>query len=1099
MTDADPFTTQRETSGSVAAELAAAGFYDAEEIGSGGFGAVYRCTQAELDRVVAVKMLTADLDEDNRARFFREQRAAGRLTGHPNIVHVLHAGVTDNGRPFLVMPYYPRGSLDARIRSHGPLKPREALRLGVKLASALGTAHRAGVVHRDVKPANILFTDYDEPTLVDFGIAHLAGGFVTDTGVVTGTPAFTAPEVVAGEPPSPATDVYGLGATLFAAITGHAAFERRTGEQVVAQFLRITSEPIPDLREQGIPEDVSAIIEGAMSGDPSSRPSAAELGEQLRAAQRHHGFTVDEMVLYTPPEAEQDSTARAREKSSPIGSPAVRPSKTSGSGRAGRIPLELTSFIDRRTELTEATNALSTARLATLTGIGGVGKTRLAVRVATHARRDFADGVAYVELGELHDESLLAGVVASALGLQDRSARPLREVLAEFLAERELLLVLDNCEQLVSAVAELAEALLRTCPGLRILATSREPIGLDGEAVLPIHPLAVPDPDRLPRGIPRNDAMRLFTERAAAAVAGFELTDDNKVTIARICRQLDGLPLPIELATARLRAMSPEQVLQRLTDRFALLTRGSRSAPSRQQTLRMCIDWSYDLCTRAEQRVWAELSVFADNFELEAAQYVCGDHLAAEDLLDTVSDLVDKSILAREESGGAVRFRMLETVREYGLDKARQLGEYLEIRRRHSEWYERLALEAKADWVGPRELEWIARCHRELPNLRRALEFCVSDDPEAGIRIAAALFPFWATQGWTGEGRRWLDRLLDRRAGKVTADQAAALYAACHLAALQGDLPAVAVLVREGRQRGEQTIDPLALAHLDLTDAVLALFSGNPAQAQAYFEKAARVYVEHGDLLSQLYVETMLGLTYELCGNTEKAIRCYEHTLAITEKRGESLYRSYAMWALAFVSWRQGDSARATSLLERALRVSRAVNDHSNASMCLQALGWIAADEQDAERAVVLTAAADRIGRSVGTTPIMFADLLAQQELSESRTRRALSERTYAAAWREGAALSFEAAIAYALGERVSVTATGPAGRKLTKREREVAELIAEGLTNKEIATRLVISLRTAQGHVEHLLTKLGFTSRTQIAAWMAAPPDKAAASAPDF
>ncbi|WP_433678247.1 protein kinase domain-containing protein [Nocardia sp. CA-119907] len=1092
MTDADPFATQRDMSGSVVAQLAAAGFDDAEEIGRGGFGAVYRCTQGSLDRVVAVKVLTADLDADNRERFFREQRAAGRLTGHPNIVNVLHAGVTDNGRPFIVMPYYPRGSLDARIRADGPLELQEALRLGVKIAGALETAHRFGVLHRDVKPANILFTDYDEPTLTDFGIAHIAGGFVTGTGILTGTPAFTAPEVVAGELPSPATDVYGLGATLFAAITGHAAFERRTSEQVVAQFLRITSEPVPELREHGIPEDVSAIIEHAMSSDPGSRPSVLEIGEQFQAAQRHRGFPVDDMALYTPPAAEHTAIPPERGQFPSADSRGIRPSQTySGSGRPGRVPVELTSFIDRRTELTDAMNSLSDSRLVTLTGIGGVGKTRLAVRVAANAQRGFADGVVFVELGELHDESLLVGVVAGALGLQDRSALPVREVLMEFLADRELLLVLDNCEHLVAAVAALAESLLRVSPRLRILATSREPVGLGGEAVLPVHPLDVPDPDRLPRSPTRNDAMRLFTERAAAAVAGFELTEDNKVTIARICRRLDGLPLPIELATAWLRAMSPAQILQRLTDQFALLTRGSRSAPPRQQTLRMCLDWSHDLCTPAEQGVWAQLSVFAGGFDLEAAQHVCGHELPAEDLLDTVAFLVDKSILTREESSTAVRFRMLDTVRDYGHEKAQQTEDYLELRRRHRDWYEQLALNANADWTSPRDLDWISILRREQPNLREALEFCVSDSPEAGIRIGAAVFPFWFSQGSLSEGRRWLDRLLACRAGQVTVDQTAALYAACLMAAVQGDLPAVAVLVRTGRKLIEPTTDPLIRAHIDFADGILALFSGNPSDAHPYLEKAVQVYAERGDLLFRVHAITLLGFTHQLRNDTPRAIEHYEHALAITEERGETMYRSYVQWSLAVATWRQGDPARAIRLLSLALRLSRTANDRTNTSMCLEALAWIAAAQGNAERAVVLTAAAEQIGRSVGTAPVLFPDLLVYREECERRTRRAMSEQTYAAAQREGAALSFDAAIAYALGEQVSPAQIDTAGRKLTKREREVAELIAEGLTNREIAARLVISLRTAQGHVEHLLTKLGFTSRAQIAAWIAASQNK--------
>ncbi|MEV6388870.1 protein kinase domain-containing protein [Nocardia xishanensis] len=1088
MTDADPFATQRDdVSGSVVAELAAAGFDDAVEIGRGGFGAVYRCTQVELDRVVAVKVLTADLDEDNRARFFREERAGGRLTGHPNIVHVLHAGITDNGRPFIVMPYYPHGSLDAQLRSNGPLDLREALHLGVKLAGALETAHRFGVLHRDVKPGNVLFTDYGEPTLVDFGIAHIAGGFVTGTGIVTGTPAFTAPEVIAGESPSPAADVYGLGATLFAAITGHAAFERRSGEDLVAQFVRISSGPIPDLRDEGISADVGAIVERAMGGDPRGRPSAMELGEQLQASQRDHGFPVDEMALLTPAKAEHLPPGRA--KFSATGSDGRQPQERSAvSSRPSRPPAELTSFVGRRTELTEATNALSTSRLVTLTGIGGVGKTRLAVRIATTVEGAYADGVAFVELGEVQDESLLPSIVAAALGLQDRSVRPLPEVLAEFLADRESLLVLDNCEQMVAGVAKLAESLLRACPGLRILTTSREPIGLDGEVVLPVHPLAVPDPDRLPRSPTRNDAMRLFAERAAAAVAGFELTEDNKVTIARICRKLDGLPLPIELATAWLRAMSPEQILQRLTDRFALLTRGRRGAPARQQTLRMCIDWSYDLCTPTEQRVWAQLSVFAGSFDSEAAQFVCGEDLAAETLWDTIAFLVDKSILVREESA---RFSMLDTVRDYGQEKVRQSGEYLEVCRRHRDWYERLAFDANAGTVGPRALECFSRLRRERPNLRQALEFCVSDDPEAGIRFAVALSNSWFFQGLLSEGRRWFDRLFARRTGAITVEQAAAIYVASLMAAVQGDLPAVARLVREGQALVEQSPDALARAHIDFAAGVLALYGGDPSAARPFFEDAIRVYEEQGEVPFQVDAVMFLGLTHEFRDNTDRAVEYYEHALALTEEHGGTIFQSYVLWSLAFALWRRGDPGAATRLLAEALQLSRTLKDRANVSICLQTLAWIAAEGEDAERAVVLTAAAERIGQLVGTVPVMFSDLSVHQEEYERRTRQALSRQTYSAAQREGAALSFDAAIAYALGEHTGRAPSDVAGRKLTKREREVAELIAQGLTNREIATRLVISPRTAQGHVEHLLTKLGFTSRAQIAAWIAASQDK--------
>ncbi|TQC41838.1 protein kinase [Rhodococcus sp. WS4] len=1087
MTDVDPFATQRDVSGSVTAELAAAGFEDAHEIGRGGFGIVYRCTQAALDRTVAVKVLLADLDEWNRARFLREQRAAGRLTGHPNIVNVLHVGVTDNGHPFIVMQYHAQDSLDARIRRRGPLPLEEALRLGVKMAGALETAHRLGILHRDVKPGNILLTDYGEPALTDFGIAHIAGGFETTTGIVTGSPAFTAPEVVAGEPPSAAADVYGLGATLFAAITGHAAFERRSGEQLVAQFLRIAAEPVPDPREHGVPDDVSALVEGAMSDDPQVRPSAAELGRQLREAQLHHGFPVDEMALHTEAGAERHDAPPVRARS-PSAGRAPHGHRTAGSpleaGRTGRLPLELTSFVDRRTELAEAKNLLSTSRLVTLTGIGGVGKTRLALRVATTLQPDFPDGVTLVELGELRDASLLAGVVTGALGLRDRSARPVDEVLVDFLAPRKLLLVLDNCEQVVDAVAKLAETLLRGCPGLRILATSREPLAIGGEAALLIPPLPVPDPDHLPKGLPRNDAVTLFAERGAAAVPGFELTEDNKVTIARICRRLDGLPLPIELAAARLRAMTPEQILRRLTDRYVLLTRGSRNLPSRQQTLRMCIDWSHDLCTPTEQRMWAQLSVFAGSFELDAAEQICDT--TAEDLLDTVTYLVDKSILTREDSGATVRFRMLETLRDYGRQKAQQTGEYPELRRRHRDWYERLTLEAEADLISTRQLDWITRLGREQPNLRETLEFCASDSPDIGLRIAAALYPFWYSRGAFSEGRRWLDRLLTGQTGRpLTVDRAKALFAGSFLAGVQGDLRAAAALVEEGRALADQTTAPMTGAHLDLAEGFLGLFGGNLPDGRSHLENAAGVYAARDELLFQLTALDGLGITHELLGETERAIECHERVLAITEKRDESLYRPYALWALAIAVWRHGDRARAVRLLGQALQLGRRVNDRLNTSMCLQVLAWIAADEQNAQRAVVLLGAAEELSRSMGSPTVVVPALLVHHEECERKTRRAMSEQAIGAARREGAALGIDAAVAYALGEQAPPTPKSAASTTPTKRERQVADLIAEGLTNKEIATRLVISPRTAQGHVEHLLSKLGFTSRAQIAAWV--------------
>ncbi|MEV6336093.1 protein kinase [Nocardia vinacea] len=1087
MGDIDPLKTQRAVIPAVTAELAEAGFTDAEEIGRGGFGVVYRCTQAALDRTVAIKVLTAALEEGNRQRFIREQRAMGRLTGHPNIVGVLQVGTITSGLPYLVMPYYPQDSLDARIRRHGPLSVPETVRLGVKLAGALEAAHRLGILHRDVKPANILISDYGEPALTDFGIARVPDEFHTITGTVTGSPAFIAPEVLAGDPPTPAADVYGLGATLFAALTGHAAFERRSGEQVVAQFLRITTQPVPDLREEGIDEDLSTVIEHAMARPCEQRPSAAAVGEQLQNLQAGRGWPVDEMAVRPAVGAERQENAPVPLIPRDTDPPPVGSSVSAN----GPFPLELTSFIGRRTELTEAKNLLASSRLVTLTGIGGVGKTRLALRAATGAQREFADGVRLVELGQLHDGALLPGVIAASLGVRVQG-QPVLDVLIEYLASRQLLLVLDNCEQIVDAATKVSEILLRACPRLRILATSREPLGVGGELLLWVRPLTVPDPDRQPslRSAARYDAVTLFVERAAAAVPGFALTEDNVAAVTEICRHLDGLPLAIELAAARLRALSPEQILARLTDRYALLTRGSRSAPSRQQTLRLCIDWSYSLCTPAEQQVWAPLSVFAGSFELDAAEQVCRNDLAAEDLLDVLTALVDKSILIREESDSVVRFRLLETVRDYGLDKLDEAGQYTDLRRRHLDWYRQLALDADADWISPRQLDWIARLDREQPNLRQALDFCLTDteaESDAALSIASALQPFWFSRGQVGEARHWLDLALAVGPATATAVRAKGLWRTVLVAEAQDDRTAAAALVAQVQALAERTTHPIVHAFANLSLGLHALRSGDPPQARASLEAALESFTAQDDLDGQVFALLGLGWTHESQRDSAAALSYHEKALAITESYGDSAYRSYALWGTTVAAWHHGDRDGALRLLRQWLPLIRQQKDLLMATNALETLAWIVGVQAGSARlAAVLLGATNAIRQSAGTSAVFFPSLVVHGEDCERAARRTLGRRSFEAAYHEGAAMDLDAVIGYALGEQPQAAARGPGPSDLTTREREVADLVADGLTNKAIAARLHISPRTADGHIEHILTKLGFTNRAQIAAWVA-------------
>ncbi|MFC9787247.1 ATP-binding protein [Rhodococcus sp. NPDC127528] len=758
-------------------------------------------------------------------------------------------------------------------------------------------------------------------------------------------------------------------------------------------------------------------------------------------------------------------------------------------GVPGYLPQELTSFVGRRREVTEAKRLLSVSRLVTLTGIGGVGKTRLSLRVAEDSRRAFDDGVWLVELGELQDAALVVDTVVAALGLRELPGQSALTLLTDYLATRRLLLVLDNCEHLIDAVASLTENLLRACPELRILATSREPLAIGGEAVMRVPSLSVPDPDKPPtlQGLPRYEAVTLFVERAGAAVPGFALTEDNRAAIAQICRQLDGLPLPIELAAVRLRAMSAEQILERLTDRYRLLTMGSRGAPTRQQSLRMSVDWSHELCTPDEQVLWRRLAAFAGSFELDAVEGVCTGDPAPVDLLDVLASLVDKSILIREEAGTVVRYRMLETLREYGREKLESSGEYEAVHRRHRDWYEALVLRAEAEWISPKQVHWLTRLEREQPNLREAMLCCIAVPGESlpGLRIATALYPYWLCRGLLVEGRLWLERTVAAAPEYPTPELVTGLYVTCVLAGTQGDLDAAGDLVARARAVADRLRDPRLDLLVTLAAGSRALFGGRLPEAVELFEPAIEGFEAEGDLLRQTTSLLGLAVACGLLGDEDRAVEYHERVLAITEPHGESAFRGYSALALGLTVWAE-DPERAEALLEQGLRLSRVVDDPLGSSSCLEVLAWIAARDGRHRRAAVLMGAAGSLSHTVGSPPVLVPNLLVCHEECERDARAGLGEGLFEVALKQGRNMSFEDAVGYALDEQQAPAAPQPAADVgLTRREQQVAELVAQGLTNKAIAAKLVISQRTAQGHVEHLLAKLGFTSRTQIAAWV--------------
>jgi non-specific serine/threonine protein kinase len=770
---------------------------------------------------------------------------------------------------------------------------------------------------------------------------------------------------------------------------------------------------------------------------------------------------------------------------------------------AGNLPAELTSFVGRRGELAEVKRLLAGSRLVTLTGIGGVGKTRLALRAAAGLRRAFRDGVWLVQLDQLRDQALVAQAVAGALGLQDRAGYATAEALADYLAGRQLLLVLDDCEHVVDAAAKLADLLLRAAPGLRVLATSRESLNITGETVLAVPPLAAPEAGRqlTVAELARFPAASLFAERAAQVVPGFAVTEANMAAVAGICRRLDGLPLAIELAAARLPVLSPEQINARLGDRLGLLTHGSRTKPARQQTLRASIEWSYELCGQAERLLWARLSVFAGGFELDAAEGICTDHrLAADEVLDLVAALASKSILIAAHGEGAARYRLPETLRQYGQQRLQESGEYTALWRRHRDWHEQLARRADTDWLSPQIADLTARLHREHANVNVAQDFCQTEpgEAEAGLRIALHVwhFYYWIA-GHVSEGRYRLAQTL-ARATEPTVWRAQGLLLASFLAAVNGDRSAVQPLLDQGTSLAGQLNDPATRALAAWVAGHVCLFAGDLPRATAYFEDGLAVLPAAARGRRRAQLLTCLVIAAGLAGDEERAVAFHRELAALTETGSEyirSAYSAYPLWALGAAAWRRGDLDRATELQQQSLRLLR--DDQIGRTFCVEALAWIAASRHQYERAAVLLGAATGLLQSMGTTLDSYRHVAGHHRDCERQARQALGEAAFQAAYHRGLGLPADDVLACAVQQPPKKLPKKPPGRAvsdgapLTPRELQVARLIAGGRGNKEIAAELVISQRTAEGHVERILTKLGFTSRVQVAAWVvASQPD---------
>jgi predicted ATPase/DNA-binding CsgD family transcriptional regulator len=761
--------------------------------------------------------------------------------------------------------------------------------------------------------------------------------------------------------------------------------------------------------------------------------------------------------------------------------------------RPGNLPAEATSFIGRRRELAELRAKLATARLVSLVGPGGAGKTRLAIRSGTDLRRGFRDGAWLVELADVREPALVAGATLAALDLRDQSATEPRALLLSYLRDRELLLVVDNCEHLLEAAALLVTDILRAAPGVRVIATSREPLSAPGEHLLPIPPLELPraEADEPLDQAGQNEAVKLLTERASAASGTFELTASNRAAVAELCRRLDGLPLAIELAAVRTRVLSPEQILDRVADRFALLTGGSRAALPRHQTLRTTIEWSHDLLGPGERALLRRLCVFGGRFTLEDVESVCtSDDVPAADALDLLSSLVDKSLVTKEDAWGVASHRLHETMREFAGLKLREAGEEDALAERCTEYYVS-ACRRTADGARYEIVEWLAWKDLEVDNIRAVLRRCLDrGDVSRGLDLAASLRWFWYTRATT-EGVRWLDAFLALGGGDPE-PRTRAEYVRGMLAVLLVD-PAAAWAPLERATAALRTAGrPGPLVEALAMTSIAACMAGDRVAAGRLLDQARAAATKTDDVGAALAVLQARAFGGLFEGDLEAVRAASSEGVPLSRAVGDLYGLKTWLMHLGMAAFLAGDLVAAKPLFTEALRIAHQIDDRVQQAYLLDALGCHAARVGNARLAAQLLGASATVRAGAGNQVMPFlVPIIARAEASAIAV---LGAPRFAAEFEAGGRLSRDAAVRLATSGSARTAATIPDDRAragaLSTREAEVARLVAEGLTNKEIGSRLFISEHTVDSHVRSILNKLGVNTRAQIAAWLVSPKD---------
>ncbi len=874
------------------------------EIGRGGMGVVYRGRDPELGRDVAIKALRAGSEEAGRAAVVTRVRREARLLAalnHTGIAQIYDIVETEAG-PWLVLEFVRGESLAERL-NRGALPIDEALPLCLGIARALEAAHARGVIHRDLKPANVMLSRDGAIKIVDFGIGRLltpdeTAGLDTTIAapVVSGTPAYMSPEQMRAVDEDEHTDVWGFGCVLYECLTARRTRDRELGS--------LPSETPPAIR---------SLIEECLRDDPHARPPdmshVRDIVERAAAARSAH--------------------AAAR----------------------GNLPLEVSLFAGRETEITEVASLLEEERLVTLVGVGGVGKTRLALAVAGGCAPRFGSGVWFVDLSTISEPALVVSLIAQSVGVRERTGEPLLETLLQAIRSRQMLLVLDNCEHLLAPLADVVHRILREAGHVHLLATSREPLGMSGEAVYAVGPLS------------EEDGIALFRARARVTEG-----PEDDAAARDICRQLDGLPLAIELAAARTSVLTGRQIAERLHDRFRFLTRGGSRSVARHHTLRAALDWSYELLDPAERAALERLSVFTAGWTLGAAEAVVPDDADARaDVLDLIDRLVAKSLVVAERDARGMRYRLIETVRQYAHERLAHAPVCAtRVADRHLQYYRGLAEEGVSRRRGTDHRAWLAATDAENGNTRSAFEWAIAcGDADSALRLCAANGGYWEDRGRFTEGRRAIERALrlvipDAPSPAVTD----CLAIAGRLAQLQGDYAEAQDLLTDALSRAEQTQDKNTMATVLNVLGLIEADRGRFDDARACYERALSLRREAGDDLSLASVMNNLGLLARARGDADEAQRHMEDALQCRRRIGDVVGVAQTLTNLAVIANQRGDFASARALNTEAIGIRRLHEDTLGVATLLGNLGLITLAEGDA--AVARTLLEESLALSTG-------------------------------------------------------------------------------------------------------------------------------------